>query len=827
MPHIPDLADIPEALRARPQWVLWKYETRDGDPKPTKMPYQAKNPFRKASSNAPHTWASAEEAIRVATKHKFDGIGFVFSPEDPFAGFDLDDCIRADGTFSDEAESWLEKFETYVEISPSGHGVKGVAIGKLPGDGINAKTVELYDQGRYFAITGRRLDGFPSEPKPVNGALDQLYTYAKFLKEKYEAEREKNRQRKYALGALRAECDRVAAAPEGTRNDTLNIAAFNLGQFVAEGHLTEREIKDALSAAAGEAGLRSSEIGATLRSGIDAGKSEAPRKIPDGKQQAATAKAGTASLDPWGAVVPFETTDLPVFPTDIFPPWLRNWVEAVAEATQTPVDLGGMLALSVLATCCQRWTAVEGKPGWIEPTNLYTITALPPASRKSAVFGMFNAPLVTYEQQRAAEAKRDIATAVSREDVLKDQLADAKRSAARANTHDESLAALEKVDRLSQQVADIVIPVVPRLIVDDVTPETLTTLISEQGGRMAALSPEGDLFAIMAGRYTSGGPNLGVFLKAHAGDTLRVDRRGRAEFVAYPTLTLGITTQPSVVRGLAEKAGFRGQGLLGRFLYALPDSLVGRRKIKTTPVPDVVKQAYYDNVFHLLETRATYSANSANSANIANESLIYDLTSISVIFALSANSIAMLDSYLGWLEPHLAQDGAFGPFADWAGKLGGAVLRIAGLLHIGSHNSHNSQIEESTLAAALRLAAYLIPHAAAAFSEMGSDPAVAGARRALRWLDEKRASVFTKRDLFEGIKGSVSKADDLDPILKVLTDHVYIRPVEEDAKAGPGRKPSQRYEVNPDFYSHNSQNSRKGLPTFQIPEVSNDDNDTF
>lgn len=540
--------------------------------------------------------------------------------------------------------------------------------------------------------------------------------------------------------------------------------------------------------------------------------------------------------EPWGQIVRFDMFDLPSFPTDIFAPWLRAFVEAEAEYTQTPTDLAGMLALSVLATCAQRWMVVEAGPGWVEPVNIYTVTALPPASRKSAVFRAFTAPLMAYEQKATMDAKQQIAEASARKDILEQQLDAAKREAARAKPA-EAKTAMEKVDQLTHELAAMTVPRMPRLIVDDVTPEALSTLLVEQGGRMAALSPEGDVFAIMAGRYSgTSGPNFGVFLKAHAGDTLRVDRRSRSEFVDWPALTLGITTQPDVVRGLAEKAGFRGQGLLGRFLYALPASMVGSRKIDPVAVPEDVRTAYHERVAALLAWRDLNCANCANTANdhsstanTAKESLIDRNTNITTL-VISPSSLSLLRAFQGWLEPQLGEQGAFGAFADWAGKLVGAALRIAGLLHvareIGSHNSHNSQneIDAETLGDAFRLTHYLIAHARAAFAEMGTDPAMAGARRVIAWLEQRSIRAFTKRDLFEAIKGTVPKADDLDPILKLLCDHGYIRLQVTEDRAGPGRKPSPRYEAHPDLWmesaSHNSHNSQNGaIPafTFTLP----------
>ncbi len=77
--------------------------------------------------------------------------------------------------------------------------------------------------------------------------------------------------RAYALSALREETRRVADAQVGTRNDTLNRAAFSLGQLVAAGLLPPLPVMTALADAAAYAGLPQDEARRTIRSGITAG----------------------------------------------------------------------------------------------------------------------------------------------------------------------------------------------------------------------------------------------------------------------------------------------------------------------------------------------------------------------------------------------------------------------------------------------------------------------------------------------------------------------------------------------------------------------------
>jgi replicative DNA helicase len=353
-----------------------------------------------------------------------------------------------------------------------------------------------------------------------------------------------------------------------------------------------------------------------------------------------------------------------------------------------------------------------------------------------------------------------------------------------------------------------VVPSLPRLIVDDITPEVLGTMLNQQDGRIAVLSPEGDIFNIMAGRYSQGGPNLAIYLKAYSGDTIRIDRRTRTEHVERPALTLGLTVQPDVLQSLGQKREFRGLGLLGRFLYAIPVSLVGVREVAPPAVPADVLDNYAAQVTCLLDA---YGPD--NSANTANTSLKNDSGSSPVLLEYSAAAQAAQIAFERWLEPQLGQGGNLEPIVDWAAKLAGTVVRLTGLLHLASEAA-DTLVAEATVAAAISIARYAIPHAHAAYATIGADPSVEAAKHLVAWIDRSGRSTFSRRDAFEGTKGRFKKVADLDPALELLADQGYIRPREPEERAGPGRKPSPSYDVHPALGAvHNSHNSHNRLHT--------------
>ncbi|MBN2241142.1 MAG: bifunctional DNA primase/polymerase, partial [Acidobacteria bacterium] len=135
----------------------------------------------------------------------------------------------------------------------------------------------------------------------------------------------------------------------------------------------------------------------------------------------------------WETPSPFYETDLPEFPVQALPAAVGEYVSAIATATQTPVDLAGMLALSVLAASCSKKVKVQIRPGFVEPVNLYTVTAIASANRKSAVYKAMLEPLESYE---AAECKRtaaDIARQTARYKILEKSYQRAQEAAAKAS----------------------------------------------------------------------------------------------------------------------------------------------------------------------------------------------------------------------------------------------------------------------------------------------------------------------------------------------------------------------------------------------------------
>ncbi|MFB9830938.1 DUF3987 domain-containing protein [Actinoallomurus acaciae] len=474
------------------------------------------------------------------------------------------------------------------------------------------------------------------------------------------------------------------------------------------------------------------------------------------------------------------TTGLPTFPLWTFPDWLGEYAASLAEVTQTPPDLAGCLALAVLAVAAGGKVWIQA-PAWREPANLFTVIVLPPGNRKSEVYRAMCAPIKAAEQALIADAEPLIAEAAIARRIAETNAEQAAKTAENAAGLDpaQRALALAEAAEAKLQLDATVIPPKPRLFSDDATVEVLTSLLCEQGGRMAVLSPEGEIFSIAAGRY-SGTPNFAVLKKGHAGEEMRVDRMGRdAEHIDAATVTLGVCTQPGVLAELGDTPQFRDQGLLGRLLYAVPDSLLGHRKNKPDPMP-ADQEATYQTTMKALVL-----------------SLAHLVEPATLTFTAEAHDA--ITQLLADTEPRFRPDGDLAHMTDWGGKLVGATVRIAGLLHLAKHlrDGWSKPITADTFADATDIGEYFTTHAKAAYDAIGADPATADAKALLDWARNTGRTRFAARDAQPPLRTRFKKITDLDTALRVLETHGWIRRLPMPPRAGRGRPAAPTYEVHP------------------------------
>ena len=469
----------------------------------------------------------------------------------------------------------------------------------------------------------------------------------------------------------------------------------------------------------------------------------------------------------WETPIPFDEISTPDFPTESLPGTLSSFVESVSESTQTPEEMAGILSLGVLATAFQSKFTVEITPDWKEPLCLYCVAVAPPGERKTAVISALTKPVYEYEaEQREIEAV-EIAQNQTERALLEKALEAAKNSTTKGkgNFAEKRAEALE----LSAQLAQFKDMHPFRLLTDDTTPEKLVDLMDMQGGCITVCSAEGGVFDSMAGRYEKGA-NFDVYLKGHAGDMIVVDRIGRrTNSIPDPRLTMLLTIQPEVLSGLMENTTFRGRGLCGRFLYAMCKSKVGYREISPAPVPDHVRAEYRAFVRRILSTQW------------------------SGIIRLSPEADEIRKEYQGYIEKKLGDE--WECMRDWGGKITGAMVRIAALMHAAEvqGNPAETPISPEVMAGATSIAEFLSAHAVVAYQIMGADEEYESARYLWRRIGSTGQDEMSKRDLFRLCKGRFKRVEDMEPALQTLINMGYVREIE----IATGGRPTKKLLINP------------------------------
>jgi putative DNA primase/helicase len=175
---------IPTELKQLKQWCCFKLQQR-GD-KLTKIPVDAYT-GELGKSNDESTWADFNTAQEAIHKFSCDGLGFYFKP--PYFGIDIDkvqeeiDRYKTGDHDNNIVSEFIEMMGSYAEYSVSSTGIHIIAKGRLPAGGRRKGNVEMYDSGRFFAMTGN-IAG------PYTAITDDEFGNVRYLHNKYIAKSE-------------------------------------------------------------------------------------------------------------------------------------------------------------------------------------------------------------------------------------------------------------------------------------------------------------------------------------------------------------------------------------------------------------------------------------------------------------------------------------------------------------------------------------------------------------------------------------------------------------------------------------------------------------
>ena len=807
---------LPEEVKQSGRFCCWRLEDRGG--RGTKIPY---NPVtgQWARSNDPGSFAAFDVTMMETERGNYSGIGIgMFNG---ICAIDLDDCVTDSGFYTETAAQIIELMHSYTETSPSGNGVHIL----FRADGFrydvgryyimnHPRRIEVYVAGatsKYVTVTGQRVNEYPfgERSKELSELLERYMTRSDAVagvpfeggqqavpigegKQGQPCGRNgvNGRNPQYGgntNGASYLQDDELLQKAQSCRNGE---SFRRLWEGDCSGYPSQSEADMALCRQlAFWTGRDAQQMDRLFRrSGLMREKWDRPQcgstygaitiqnaikgcsKVYTPTQK--NTNATTQSVNQFAAITPLqpEKSSLPEFPVDCLPQIIGEYVRAVSEHSQTAPDMAAVIALGVLSVCLQGKFLVQGTPGYYEPLSLYVVVVAPPGERKSGVMRDMTGCLYQYEREFNEARAPEVQENQHKREELERKIRGLERKLEQSG--DEELE-LELRD-LKYQLEDTPELKPARFFADDCSSEALTSLLAQNGGCFAVISTEGGIFDIMAGRYSSKS-NLDVWLKGHCGDAIRVDRLGREpEYIPNPALSAILTIQPSVLDNIMSNDEMIGRGLLARFLYSNPPSRIGQRVFCAPPIPAETAAAYRKLVFALMD--------------IPREEP-------SLLLTLSDRATEVISDYFRTHERFLVEEGQM--ISDWASKYIGAVLRIAGLLHVADADPGDWVIQPETMCRAIGIGCYFLAHSNYAYSMMGTDLGVKKASYVLTKLKKNKVQEVKRSELLRMCRGKFfKKVEDILPTLELLEGHHYIR-LEEQVRTTPGRPPDVVVKVNP------------------------------
>ncbi len=483
-----------------------------------------------------------------------------------------------------------------------------------------------------------------------------------------------------------------------------------------------------------------------------------------------------AHPDAWDAPILFNEFEAADIPARLLPPVIGKFAAELAHTTETPEALSVMTILGVISTAVAKRFVVSPKEGWLEPINIYTLVALPPANHKSLVLQRCTKPLVEWEKEQSLKLEAGTKRQRS-ERKTQEKMIEGLRS--KVAKEKDPLEQQRLIDEITTKETNLIEPpALPLLFINDATPESLTTLVHEQHGRLAIFSDEGGILETLAGLYSNGIANVDILLKGIDGGEVRVRRKDRSVMLK-PYLTIVLTVQPSVIQNMGGKHAYTGNGTLERFLYVVPKSKLGYRTHATPPLSTATENAYHAKIRMLLDR--FYSSQEEKQQPF--------------ILKLAPEALADWRDFQSMMEGELRPNGKFYSYQGWAGKISGFALRIAGLLHVAEQEAQGFVITDTTMAQALQIAILLAEHAIVAFGLMGIDQTSEDAKHIFQWLTSRNELSFTQSEIVLAMRNKkLGKSERLLKAMQLLHERNIISvPI----RLTTTRKPTTIYHINP------------------------------
>ena len=417
------------------------------------------------------------------------------------------------------------------------------------------------------------------------------------------------------------------------------------------------------------------------------------------------------------------------YPLHCFPDRVRSFFEAVASSMQVDVSAVGTLALPIMAGCIGNAARVRIKPGWSEPSVLWSCCVMSSGQRKTPVVNAVTKPLHTWQQQQFDDFELQLhqyRTAYEHYEL--------KMKEWRKNPED---------DPPSPPVP----PVCRRIVTNDTTIEGLARLLVENARGMIIVRDElAGLFSSL-NQYKTTGDDESKLLELYGASPLIIDRRSSSPLrVPQAACSICGGIQPAILARILSPERFEN-GMAARLLYAMPQEQ---------------PRSWTDTGIHQFNLAAW-------------EEIIFKLLGIPLyvpqkLIPLSRGALAVFSDFvnrIGTMIGNVEDE----RIKSTLSKIEGAAARMSLTLHAVEAGELGEEIPEASMLAGTELALWYAFEAIRVFGAADTDASALLATKVLEYI--KRKGPVAIRDLVSGIR-DIANAEEAERICRELAEQGQV-----------------------------------------------------
>lgn len=468
-------------------------------------------------------------------------------------------------------------------------------------------------------------------------------------------------------------------------------------------------------------------------------------------------------------------------PIEHLPDVLKKAVLEVVSIVKCPIPLALNSALGVLAVAGQGVANIRPhrniKPS---PLSLYLIAIAESGERKTTADYFFSAKLSDWVYTQQKELESDFKKSKAHLSAWERELDGVKQAITHKSRKNEPFnEELSRLELLEQTKPSLL--KVPQMIFADTTPEAIAYDLTHKWPCAGILSGEAGVVlgghGMKAENITR---NLATLNTLWEGGAIQVNRRGEGGSfdVRNVRLSMGLAVQPSVIREFYEQNGTtaRGSGFSARFLMANPTSKQGTRALTLEEVENEHSTPYLNSfkaqLVQLLEAQFQQ----------AKAGALVDLPEL----ILSKDALELWIDYHNRIESDLAPNRVYEHYKDIASKSADNVARLAGLFHLLQGYDTQTEVNQETMNAAVRLGLWYLDESRRFFEEVALPVDLSNALKLDSWLikycKDNHTDYIDKRKARQLAPNRLRNMQELEKALTELETHNRVKISQEERK---------------------------------------------